>query len=160
MQKQQTRPRQQRPALPAQQVQPAGLVVPKTSRLYYDFILGGENELSIPVNNDLVEAFSIKNNTGFDLFVLGIQTRFSDGLEDCIINLIQVGDKTIVDGRTQLTQIGNRIKADVSRDELPVNFPLSANATVRIKLATKNVAITTGDVSVTLFCRKVPKSAR
>lgn len=124
----------------------------KSSRVYYDVVIGKENKNLIPENSDNVEAFVISNGYGYRIRILDFQLRHGDGLETNLISIVKSDKTPIIDGEVQFAQIGNRSAADVIRDCVPVNFTIEAKVDIKVLVTTKSgKPIPPGGVSVTLF---------
>lgn len=121
-------------------------------RVKFNKVLGEVNADKISAGGSKTDAITINYDKSGKFRVLGIQTRFKAGLEDCTIIIRNESTSTeIVDGNVQLSQIGNTQDAQVPRDELPVDFTLLQGMVIKVSLSAKNKDINPGDVNVTLF---------
>jgi len=126
------------------------------NRVEYNFILGEENGKAIDIDTSNVLAFSIKNPRDENFRVLGIQLRYANGLSDCLIAIKDNNQKSIIEGNVQFSQIGNRTDADITRDELPVNFVLLNKKELMVFVTSKKQKIEPGQVNITLFGKMEP----
>jgi hypothetical protein len=107
------------------------------SEVWYDISTGGTNAENISSDQNFADVITVKCPTSkFDMLILGIQVRYPDGAEDSEIKIKDSDGNTLIDGNVQLSQIGNRSKADIARDEFPVRLLLKVGTTVIIAIKT------------------------
>ena len=73
-----------------------------------------------------------------------------------MISIKDNNQKRIIEGNVQFSQIGNRTNADITRDELPVNFLLLNKKELMIFVTSNKQKIEPGQVNVTLFGKMEP----
>lgn len=130
------------------------------SRISYNLTVGGVNGDAISNDQNFTDAIIIASPiSSHHMRILGIQVRFPDDAEDSLIQIKDSDQNLLISGNVQLSQIGNRSKADILRDEFPVDFLLKVGTTmiISIKPATGK-SITKEKLNVTLFGEKVQKT--
>ena len=73
-----------------------------------------------------------------------------------MISIKDNNQKSIIEGNVQFSQIGNRTNADITIDELPVNFLLLNKKELMIFVTSNKQKIEPGQVNVTLFGKMEP----
>ncbi|MCB1176355.1 MAG: hypothetical protein KDK36_02140 [Leptospiraceae bacterium] len=117
----------------------------------YDLIRGAENSELISPNSEKL-AITLKYELGRPARIRGLQIRFKENLGDCLIVIKNnMTNDEIISGEVQLSQVGNRINADIVRDELPVNFVIQSGTNLHVYIKSKTHTINPGDINVTMF---------
>lgn len=126
-------------------------------KISYDSFIGGSNDTNeiTSTNSDFTNLFAVKNAYTYPVRVLGIQTRFKAGLQDCRVKFVDGNRNEIISGTPQLSNIGNSYDAAVgfNTDILPVNFILPNGNEIFVFIANRNIPVGKLDMSV-LFCVK------
>jgi hypothetical protein len=127
------------------------------NRISYNLTVGGVNGDTISNDNNFTEVITIKSPiSSHNMKILGIQVRFPDDAEDALIQIKDSDQNLLISGNVQLSQIGNRSKADILRDEFPVDFLLKVGTTMIILVKPANgKSIAKEKLNVTLFGQKV-----
>lgn len=140
------------------QVKKLVIATEKTARKdFYDQVLGGSNRDLLQANKSFSDDFEIKNDLGYPVHILGIQTKYADGLDNCNIRIKDNRKREILTGKISLSQIGNRTNSTIQRDELPVSIILQEGTSLVIQIETKTVAVQPEEINVTLFGRRINK---
>lgn len=122
----------------------------------YSLVISNENPKQILPNTPISTAFKIGYDRGKTFRIQGIQIRYKAGLDRVVISFLDTGSgKKLIEGNTQLCQIGNRQDAAIPRDELPVDIYIKSGTSVEVSLATITETIDPKDVSVSLFGNEV-----
>jgi|JI10StandDraft_1071094.scaffolds.fasta_scaffold188092_4 hypothetical protein len=130
------------------------------NRISYNLTVGGINGDAISNDQNFTDCIIIASPiSSHHMKVLGIQVRFPDDSEDALIQIKDSDQNLLISGNVQLSQIGNRSKADILRDEFPVDFLLKVGTTmiISIKPATGK-SLAKEKLNVTLFGEKVVKT--
>lgn len=130
------------------------------NRISYNLTVGGINGDAISNDQNFTDCIIIASPiSSHHMKVLGIQVRFPDDSEDALIQIKDSDQNLLLSGNVQLSQIGNRSKADILRDEFPVDFLLKVGTTmiISIKPATGK-SLAKEKLNVTLFGEKVVKT--
>jgi hypothetical protein len=130
------------------------------NRISYNLTVGGINGDAISNDQNFTDCIIIASPiSSHHMKVLGIQVRFPDDSEDALIQIKDSDQNLLISGNVQLSQIGNRSKADILRDEFPVDFLLKVGTTmiISIKPATGK-SLAKEKLNVTLFGEKVAKT--
>jgi hypothetical protein len=106
-----------------------------TGRIHYNLSTAGGNPDAINNDQSFTDAIVINCPiSSHDMRILGIQVRYPDDAEDALIQIKDSDQNLLVSGDMQLSQLGNRSKAEIPRDEFPVDMLLKVGTTLIISI--------------------------
>lgn len=123
-------------------------------KIKYDYFLSGVPQNDVP-NGSTKEVVMITNSLNEHYRTAGFQIKFKKGLEASIIQMKDGKNKSIIDGQTTFSQLGNSMDAAIVLDVVPFEMDFPHQSKLIISLEAIGGDITDKDFSFTLFLEKV-----